>query len=88
MSDLRIRTQNACFCHPRYDPRNDRRRRIGGNGLALYPSAGAGEKASVHGIHHYSQYYLVAVAFAFVLHTRSLSIWAKLFRIWDQRIGT
>ncbi len=88
MFALRIRTQSACFCHPRYDPRNDRRRRIGGNGLALYPSVGAGEKASVYGIYRDRQRDLVAVASAFVFHTGSRSVRAKLFRIWNQRIGT
>lgn len=30
---------------------------------------------------------MVAVAYAVILHIRCSSVWAKLFRIWNKRIG-
>lgn len=88
MLDFRVRNQTAHLRDHCYDPHDAVWRWIGRSGLALYPSAGIGEKVFIHCIHHNRQRDLVAVAFAFVLCTRNLSIWAKLFRIWDRRIGT
>lgn len=81
-----VRKRSTYLCDYYYDSYDVCWRWVRRSGLTLYSSAGIREKVFIHYINDYSQYYLVVVAFAFVLHTRSGSIWAKLFRIWNKHI--
>lgn len=87
MLDFRIRKRSAALCDFRDDSFDACGRRIGGSGLALYPSAGIGEKIPVHGVRTYRQRCLVALAFAAFFHSRRFPVRAKLFRVRNKCFG-